>query len=212
MYSYLFEKDDSTTVNFSSYGRFLPGKGNQLLTVGAKHLRLFRTNPYTLIPPRDASEEWKQKTKLECVYSCRFMSPIQSFAKAKLPGYPSSEALLLAFEGCNVSVVAVDPEDRALSTISLHSFSSEFKRDGFTHHSHEPIVRADPANRCGAVVVYDRVLGILPFEGDFINSFSIPLSEIDHRLENIVDMIFLDGYYEPTLLFLYEPHQTTAGR
>ncbi|EYC02862.1 hypothetical protein Y032_0097g2982 [Ancylostoma ceylanicum] len=140
------------------------------------------------------------------------MSPIQSFAKAKLPGYPSCEALLLAFEGCNVSVVAVDPEDRALSTISLHSFSSEFKRDGFTHHSHEPIVRADPANRCGAVVVYDRVLGILPFEGDFINSFSIPLSEIDHRLENIVDMIFLDGYYEPTLLFLYEPHQTTAGR
>ncbi|EYC02864.1 hypothetical protein Y032_0097g2982 [Ancylostoma ceylanicum] len=192
--------------------RYAQDDGNQLLTVGAKHLRLFRTNPYTLIPPKDASEEWKQKTKLECVYSCRFMSPIQSFAKAKLPGYPSCEALLLAFEGCNVSVVAVDPEDRALSTISLHSFSSEFKRDGFTHHSHEPIVRADPANRCGAVVVYDRVLGILPFEGDFINSFSIPLSEIDHRLENIVDMIFLDGYYEPTLLFLYEPHQTTAGR
>ncbi|KHJ89410.1 CPSF A subunit region [Oesophagostomum dentatum] len=73
-------------------------------------------------------------------------------------------------------------------------------------------MQADPANRCGAVVIYDRVLGILPFDGDYINSFSIPLSEIDHRLENIVDMVFLDGYYEPTLLFLYEPHQTTAGR
>ncbi|WKY05418.1 hypothetical protein Q1695_005989 [Nippostrongylus brasiliensis] len=212
MYSYLNENDDSTTVNFSSYGRFLPGKGNQLLTIGAKYLRLFRTNPYTLVPPKDATEEWKQKTKLECVYSCRFMAPIQSFAKAKLPGYPASEAFLLAFEGCNVSVVAIDPEDRALSTISLHSFSSEFKRDGFTHHFHEPIVRSDPANRCGAVIVYDKILGILPYDGDFINSFSIPLSEIDHRLENIVDIIFLDGYYEPTLLFLYEPHQTTAGR
>ncbi|VDO44205.1 unnamed protein product [Haemonchus placei] len=212
MYSYLNESDDSTTVNFSSYGKFLPGKGNQLLTIGAKHLRLFRTNPYTLIPPKDATEEWKQKTKLECVYSCRFMAPVQSFAKAKLPGYPASEALLLAFEGCNVSVVAIDAEDRALSTISLHSFLSEFKRDGFTHHFHEPIVRTDPANRCGAVIVYDRILGILPFDGEFINSFSIPLSDIDHRLENIVDIIFLDGYYEPTLLFLYEPHQTTAGR
>ncbi|KAK6009166.1 CPSF A subunit region [Ostertagia ostertagi] len=212
MYSYLNENDDSTTVNFSSYGKFLPGKGNQLLTIGAKYLRLFRTNPYTLIPPKDATEEWKQKTKLECVYSCRFMAPIQSFAKAKLPGYPASEALLLAFEGCNVSVVAIDAEDRALSTISLHSFLSEFKRDGFSHHFHEPIVRTDPANRCGAVIVYDRILGILPFDGDFINSFSIPLSDIDHRLENVVDIIFLDGYYEPTLLFLYEPHQTTAGR
>ncbi|KAJ1364824.1 hypothetical protein KIN20_024998 [Parelaphostrongylus tenuis] len=212
MYSYLNESDDSTTVNISAYGRFLPGKGNQLLTVGAKYLRLFRTNPYTLRPPRDATEEWQQGTKLECVYSCRFMAPIQSFAKAKLPGYPASDAMLLAFEGCNVSVVAIDAEDRALSTISLHSFSSEFKRDGFTHHFQEPIVRADPANRCGAVIVYDRILGILPFDGDFINSFSIPLSEIDHRLENVVDIIFLDGYYEPTLLFLYEPHQTTAGR
>ncbi|KAK5967614.1 hypothetical protein GCK32_002862 [Trichostrongylus colubriformis] len=161
--------------NVYSYGKFLPGKGNQLLTIGAKYLRLFRANPYTLIPPKDATEDWKQKTKLECVYSCRFMAPIQSFAKAKLPGYPASEALLLAFEGCNVSVT-------------------------------------DPGNRCGAVIVYDRILGILPFDGEFINSFSIPLSDIDHRLENIVDIIFLDGYYEPTLLFLYEPHQTTAGR
>ncbi|VDM61228.1 unnamed protein product [Angiostrongylus costaricensis] len=211
MYSYLNESDDSTTVNISAYGKFLPGKGNQLLTIGAKYLRLFRTNPYTLSPPRDTTEEWQQGTKLECVYSCRFMAPIQSFAKAKLPGYTASDAMLLAFEGCNVSVVAIDGEDRALSTISLHSFSSEFKRDGFTHHFHEPIVRADPANRCGAVIVYDRILGILPFDGDFINSFSIPLSEIDHRLENVVDIVFLDGYYEPTLLFLYEPHQTTAG-
>uniref|UniRef100_A0A158P6D2 CPSF_A domain-containing protein n=1 Tax=Angiostrongylus cantonensis TaxID=6313 RepID=A0A158P6D2_ANGCA len=212
MYSYLNESDDSTTVNISAYGKFLPGKGNHLLTIGAKYLRLFRTNPYTLSPPRDTTEEWQQGTKLECVYSCRFMAPIQSFAKARLPGYTASDAMLLAFEGCNVSVVAIDGEDRALSTISLHSFSSEFKRDGFTHHFHEPIVRADPANRCGAVIVYDRILGILPFDGDFINSFSIPLSEIDHRLENVVDIVFLDGYYEPTLLFLYEPHQTTAGR
>ncbi|RCN49960.1 hypothetical protein ANCCAN_03996 [Ancylostoma caninum] len=82
MGDFYLEKVDLKVRNES----FLSTHGNQLLTVGAKHLRLFRTNPYTLIPPRDASEEWKQKTKLECVYSCRFMSPIQSFAKAKLPG------------------------------------------------------------------------------------------------------------------------------
>ncbi|KAK6059497.1 CPSF A subunit region [Cooperia oncophora] len=139
------------------------------------------------------------------------MAPIQSFAKAKLPGYPASEALLLAFEGCHVSAVVIDAKDRALSTISWHSFLSEFKRDGFTHHFHEPIVRI-LANRCGAVIIYDRILGIFPFDSELINSFSIPLSDIDHRLENVVDIIFLDGYYEPTLLFLYEPHQTTAGR
>lgn len=56
-----------------------------------------------------------------------------------------------------MSVVAIDPEDRALSTISLHSFSSEFKRDGFSNHFQEPIVR----------VGFDLYFITLIFSGEF---------------------------------------------
>uniref|UniRef100_A0A1I7WN59 MMS1_N domain-containing protein n=1 Tax=Heterorhabditis bacteriophora TaxID=37862 RepID=A0A1I7WN59_HETBA len=188
--------------------------GNQLLTIGAKFLRVFRTNPYTLVPPKDANDEWQQKTKLECVYSCRMLAAVQSFSTARLPWYPSSDVLLLAFDDAKLSVVAVDERDRSLRTISLHSFEDEFLREGFTKNFPDPIVRADPANRCAAMLVYGRHLAVLPFPDgqSHIRSFTVSLESIDIRLDNIVDIVFLDGYYEPTLLFLYEPLQTTAGR
>lgn len=77
MFSYIRETDDSTTVNFSTYGKFIPSSGgeiramervplqypyavsgSQLVTIGAKFLRIFRTNPYALVPPADSTEEW----------------------------------------------------------------------------------------------------------------------------------------------------------
>ena len=37
------------------------------------------------------------------------------------------------------------------------------------------------------------------------------MRELDEKLLNIIDMKFLHGYYEPTLLILFEPNQTWPG-
>lgn len=64
------------------------------------------------------------------------------------------------------------------------------------------------------ILIIFRHIAIVPFDdsSSHLHSYTIPLSSVDSRLVNIIDMVFLDGYYEPTLLFLYEPAQTTAGR
>ncbi|CAD6192787.1 unnamed protein product [Caenorhabditis auriculariae] len=214
MYAYFRETDDSTTVNFSAYGKFLKGAGNQLVTIGAKYVRLFRTNPYMLVEPDADEDQWRQKTKLECMFSSRLLSKVQSFAVARVPQCADQDVMLMAFDHAKLSIVSVSSKERNLQTISLHAFESEYLREGFTHFFPDPIVRVDPSNRCAAMLVYGRHIAILPFHENAkrISSYIIPLKQIDARLENVIDMVFLDGYYEPTLLFLYEPLQTTAGR
>lgn len=85
------------------------------------------------------------------------------------------------------------------------------------------------------MLVYGRKLVILPFRREsklddpdialldphsssvattkapVLSSYTITLRDIDEKLENVIDIQFLHGYYEPTLLILYEPLKTFAG-
>ncbi|XP_068855414.1 cleavage and polyadenylation specificity factor subunit 1-like [Aphelocoma coerulescens] len=48
-------------------------------------------------------------------------------------------------------------------------------------------------------------------KSSFLPSYIIDVRELDEKLLNIIDMQFLHGYYEPTLLILFEPNQTWPG-
>ena len=48
-------------------------------------------------------------------------------------------------------------------------------------------------------------------KSSFLPSYLIDVRELDEKLLNIIDMKFLHGYYEPTLLILFEPNQTWPG-
>lgn len=78
MYSVINETDSATTVNLSVAGSFLPSGGRQLVTVGAKHLRIFRLNPFV-----NENGEKGCTTKLDCIYSTDLMAPVRSLAVAR---------------------------------------------------------------------------------------------------------------------------------
>lgn len=42
-------------------------------------------------------------------------------------------------------------------------------------------------------------------------SFLINLESIDPRIKNVIDMVFLADYYEPTLAILFQSEQTWTG-
>lgn len=115
-------------------------------------------------------------------------------------------------------------------------------KGGWTTHPHIPWIRVDPEFRCAVMLLYGKKLAVLPFrkditseEGDPLEakplsdtkknqaahtmnraptlaSYIIILKDLDEKIDNILDIQFLHGYYEPTLLLLYEPVRTFPGR
>lgn len=90
----------------------------------------------------------------------------------------------------------------------------------------------DPEERCAVMLIYGRKLVVLPFrkepsldDGDLVDttrsstsnktpilsSYMIVLKKLEEKMDNIKDLQFLHGYYEPTLLILYEPVRTFPG-
>jgi len=103
-------------------------------------------------------------------------------------------------------------------------------QDGWSSSHDIPIVRVDPEHRCAAMLIHGRRLVILPFRVDtlleesdttfleadeensqVLPSYAIVLKTIDEKIENVIDIQFLHGYYEPTILILYEPVRTFSG-
>lgn len=120
----------------------------------------------------------------------------------------------MTFDDAKLSICNIHPATMTLNTLSLHAMEDDFLREGHTQDVYPPTLKVDPGNRCAVMTVYGKHLGIVPFfsHQNFLQSYTVALRNIDERLDNIIDMVFLDGYFEPTLLFLYEPMQTTSGR
>ena len=143
-------------------------------------------------------------------------------------------------QDAKLSLVEYNPDTHDLQTLSLHHFEDEEVRGGYIHNECVPCVRVDPDNRCAAMLAYGKKIIILPFKRDMTTgaegedsisdlsldglalggssrvmpSYTLDLTTViqTHTVDNIIDIQFLHGYNQPTLLILYEPLKTYAGR
>ncbi|XP_030753926.1 cleavage and polyadenylation specificity factor subunit 1 [Sitophilus oryzae] len=236
MFSICKQTHQATGVEHAISCFFFNKTEKSLVTAGANILKVFR-----LIPDVEAkskhekySEFFPPKSKLECVAQYQLFGNIVSLQSVTLAN-SARDSLLLAFCDAKLSVVEYDPELHELKTLSLHYFEEEEMKDGWTHFHHVPLVRADPENRCAIMTVFGKKLVVLPFRREtsiddtdtdikpmitsnssgkspILASYMILLKDFIDKIDNIIDIQFLDGYYEPTLLILYEPLKTFSGR
>lgn len=237
MFSICKQNHPATGVEHAIVCYFFNKVEKSLVTAGANVIKIFKLVPdVELIKSRSEklSEFQPPKSKLECIAQYTLFGNVMSIQSINLAN-SARDALLLAFSDAKLSIVEYDPDNHDLRTLSLHYFEEEDMKDGWTHHHHVPIVRADPENRCAVMTIFGRKLVVLPFKRDnaiddndtdikpminstgtgkapILSSYMILLKDFIDKIDNVIDIQFLHGYYEPTLLILYEPLKTFAGR
>ncbi|KAI2652583.1 Cleavage and polyadenylation specificity factor subunit 1 [Labeo rohita] len=222
MYAVYRQAHPPTAVEFAVYCNFISSQEKNLVVAGTSQLYVYRIiyDVESTSKTEKASDGKSRKEKLEQVASFSLFGNVMSMASVQLVG-TNRDALLLSFKDAKLSVVEYDPGTHDLKTLSLHYFEEPELRDGFVQNMHIPMVRVDPENRCAVMLVYGTQLVVLPFRKDTLTDeqegivgegYIIDVRELDEKLLNIIDMKFLHGYYEPTLLILFEPNQTWPGR
>ncbi|XP_052749426.1 cleavage and polyadenylation specificity factor subunit 1 [Galleria mellonella] len=213
-----------------------------LVTAGANIIKVFRLLPEGPTKEVNAAgQPIPPKMKLECLASYTLWGNVMSMASVRSPS-SGRDLLLVSFKEAKLSVLQYDPQTNNLITLSMHYFEEDDMKGGWTTHPHIPWIRVDPEFRCAVMLLYGKKLAVLPFrkditseEGDPLEakpfddskknqptqpiaraptlaSYVIVLKDLDEKIDNILDIQFLHGYYEPTLLLLYEPVRTFPGR
>jgi len=153
-------------------------------------------------------------------------------------GLLGMDSLLLSFKDAKMSLLEWSNATKEIITVSLHYYEREEFQDIYLSATN-PEIRVDPLNRCAALKFYFDQIAILPFkqevaggvastymeeefhkgnndrdtrENPCLSSFVISGKQISKKIKNIIDVVFLYNYFEPTLAILYQTDLTWPGR
>ncbi|XP_048576873.1 cleavage and polyadenylation specificity factor subunit 1 isoform X2 [Nematostella vectensis] len=230
MYAIYKETHPPTGVEFCVNCHFYSARESNLVVAGTTEVRVFRLCYQQEDSSSAESGGSSLKRKLELVGQHSLFGNIESLHAIRLAGN-TRDSLLMSFKDAKLSIVDYDPGKHDIKTRSLHFFEDEKIKSHCLAQDRAPVVRIDPERRCAVMLAYGTHLVVLPFrqEGGIddtaqdsiisssdrppvLPSYIIDVKEIDEKTCNILDIQFLHGYYEPTLLILYEPLKTWAGR
>ncbi|KAI5632706.1 mono-functional DNA-alkylating methyl methanesulfonate n-term domain-containing protein [Phthorimaea operculella] len=242
MFSVCRQTHPATGIEHAVSCCFFNNNETCLVTAGANIIKVFRLLPEGPTKEVNAAgQPIPPKMKLECLASYTLWGNVMSLASVPCPSM-GRDLLIASFKEAKMSVLQYDPQTNNLITLSMHYFEEDDMKNGWTTHPHIPWIRVDPEARCAVMLLYGKKLAVLPFRKDVANdendpldakplsdtkknapqqtytrpptlaSYVIVLKDLDEKIDNILDIQFLHGYYEPTLLLLYEPVRTFAGR
>ncbi|KAG0002046.1 Cleavage and polyadenylation specificity factor subunit 1 [Entomortierella chlamydospora] len=170
-----------------------------------------------------------QLPRLELVASYRLNGIITSIGviRTSSSGQHGLDSILVSFKDAKMSLLEWSFSNHCIVTVSIHYYERDDYKQEFLNNSHPTEIRVDPSRRCAVLAFYGDRLAVLPFRQDeaamadeediskkwpYLPSYVMTLSDIDIRIKNVIDMVFLYDFFEPTLAILFSPQQTWTGR
>ncbi|KAH9830080.1 CPSF A subunit region-domain-containing protein [Rhodofomes roseus] len=141
------------------------------------------------------------------------------------------DRLVVSFKDAKIALLEWSEAVHDLITVSLHTYERAPQLSAIDAPLFRPELRADPLSRCAALLLPKDSIAILPFyqsqaeldimeqelsqarEVPYSPSFILDLSaEVDDRIRNVIDFVFLPGFNNPTVALLFQHTQTWTGR
>ncbi|KAK8181710.1 CPSF A subunit region-domain-containing protein [Phyllosticta capitalensis] len=195
-----------TAVSFAVNLDFLGPKSHNLVVAKTSLLQVFEPKSVVTEASKDAQSRFspsaeagepadmfvqrtEHTTKLVLVAEYPLAGTVTSMARIKaLETKSGGDALLVAFRNAKMSLIEWDPQNHAISTVSIHYYEGEelqgapWDADPSQYYN---FLAADPNSRCAALKFGARHLAILPFrqlgddlvEGDYDPDFDEPMNE-----------------------------------
>ncbi|WFD35084.1 mRNA cleavage and polyadenylation factor subunit [Malassezia cuniculi] len=148
--------------------------------------------------------------------------------------YDRRDRVLISFRDAKLALMEWNDAYGDLTTVSIHTFERAPQLAAGVPHNMVPVLAADPASRCAALLLPQDAIAVLPLyqdmsemsQGDenrgvsaallnelpYAPSFVLSLAEdVDKSIKNVSDLAFLPGLQKPTLALLFRPQLTWTG-